>query len=169
MSIVERIYAHNRIPGADKLFVSVQRLEFGLKRANLRHGNRADASWQKLGRKLGPEFFDRVTRIPEVRVLVDAPPATLEVENGELVWVEQPSPRDSTELLDTVRNVRNSLFHGEKDNGIPRDRALVSAALMVIEEAFSEAQALADTDPSLGVFCRVIEGAASPPLRRRPS
>ena len=161
---MKELINHQQFPDALLLFAVVQRFEFALKRGGFRQGERAEASWTKFGDAMPKDFFARVIKLEGVRILVEAPPAKLEFDGKELFWQAQNPPRNAVELMGTIRNVRNSLFHGEKRIERDRDQDLVAAALEVIDEGCKvslDAYHQDETSP-LGTFWKVMEGYSRP-------
>lgn len=162
--VMKELISHQQFPDALLLFAVVQRFEFALKRGDFRQGNRAEASWTKFGHAMPKDFFARVTKREGVRILVEEPPDKLDFDGTEFFWLAQPAPRNAVELMDTIRNVRNSLFHGEKRFERDRDQALVAAALEVIDEGCKVSRDAYHQDETsrLGSFWKVMEGYSQP-------
>jgi len=92
---------------------------------------------------------------PDAEVLFQAPPDRLVVDGAEGVrWSGNPStPRNNVELFEAVKTVRNNLLHGDKRHDVARDASLVSAALFILNSAYTEAEQAAE----FGAFVSAME------------
>jgi hypothetical protein len=136
-------YFRNRLPrGGCDLLALFSRFEFALKTGGFRREHHAEASWPRFAELLPTDFIQRMSASPEAEVFFRAPPDRLVIDGGDGVrWSGNPSiPRINQELLETVKTVRNNLMHGDKRHDVARDASLVSAALVILNAAYAEAE-----------------------------
>lgn len=83
-------------------------------------------------------FFDHVSDIPSLAVIIREPPKRLCIVDGRLAGLDTPDVEDTYTLIGAMRTVRNNLFHGIKFTSvwgnIQRDTELVESSLVIIEE-----------------------------------
>jgi hypothetical protein len=142
-------------------FATFARFEYAMKRAGyLKHdkpGTSAEAGWDGFAAALGPAFFNECKADPELQILFTAPPQLLKVdraaEGGSTVaWKKARAVNGVASFFQVVKDIRNSLFHGEKQVHSARDGDLISAAQRVLDLSWDAA--LADQkNPTLVQFC----------------
>lgn len=126
-------------------FVIFARFEYALKRLGYIQPNKSYVSpdWGAFARDFPPTFDPH--RTPELMAattyLHEHPPHQQVYRNQTLAW--KPRKQDThltlTSLLQTIRNVRNNLFHGGKFPSGPvgdpaRNQQLLSASMIVLTE-----------------------------------
>lgn len=106
-----------------------------------RIGNRIEADWISFAESLSLETLSTlITENPDVEILTNEPPKVEIEENGHKRWVAMSSMNDMPDmknLILSIKQVRNNLFHGGKfSNGFPdggsRNEELVKAALVAL-------------------------------------
>jgi hypothetical protein len=142
-------------------FATFARFEYAMKRADyLKHdkpGTSAEAGWDGFGAALGPVFFNECKADPELQVLFTAPPQLLKVdraaEGGSTVaWKKARAVNSVGDFMTVIKDIRNRLFHGEKQVHSDRDDVLIAAAQRALDLSWDAA--LADkTNPKLAQFC----------------
>jgi hypothetical protein len=139
-----------------RFFATFARFEFALMRCRylrVNGRNLAEADWTRLPEDLGGDFFADALASGKVSTLINVPPKTLIVQNGNAEFGPDPGPvKNAAELFKAARRVRNNLFHGNKmfASDRQRDAKLMSEVLWLIEftmdrlpavrEAFDEPQ-----------------------------
>ena len=125
-----------------KFFAVFQRFEYALKKHKqfLMHkslNEKAIASWDEFGNSLGEPFFNRMKSDQRSKVLFNRPVKKQIINaSGECDFEENPvAPTKAKELFESIRTVRNNLFHGGKSVIIYRDEELIGASLFVLGEA----------------------------------
>ncbi|KIC51041.1 hypothetical protein [Tateyamaria sp. ANG-S1] len=130
---------------ASRLFKVMMRLEFALKDVGFFVPGRravAEVDWVRFANdQLGADFWQRIQRVDEVQVLLQAPPRKQIVdESGHLIWRDRGAVVSVQELIAALNGVRNNLFHGGK-SGDPdgnRNAELISAALYLVDQLLKE-------------------------------
>lgn len=117
------------------------RFEYAMKRAGyLKHdrtGATAEPGWDHFAADLGAEFYLNCLNIPELMVLIERPPRLLKVNKDRSVsWKKARAVNGVNDLLQLARDVRNSLFHGEKHVHADRDGDLINAAQSLLDHAW---------------------------------
>lgn len=124
------------------LFIVFARFEYAMKRSGFvsrgRRGN-AQADWNAFGDAVPDNLFDLIRPRNEIGVILRSPAATLMYsEDGIIEWSDPPAaPENFEQLLKQVKNIRNNLLHGNKQN-IDRDRQLVGAALYILNFTYDQ-------------------------------
>lgn len=141
------------------LFATFSRFEYGLKRAGfLKYnevGSKAEANWDQFASSLGEDFYASCKNDTKLTEFFEFPPQLLKVSSNDplkLCWMSEREISNGATLFQSVRDVRNSLFHGEKDKRVERDQRLVGFALRILDTAFSFAAS--STDERLTKFTR---------------
>jgi hypothetical protein len=127
------------------LFKLFSRFEYAMKRSKfIKKGSydSADPDWTKFARALGPDFFSRVQGKAEMRILIDEPPSQLKFkpavapDPAKAEWSARTYTTDIEGLIESVKQVRNNLFHGDKGSpdDVGRNSKLIAAAFAVLEE-----------------------------------
>jgi hypothetical protein len=129
-------------------FATFARFEYAMKRAGyLKHdkpGTSAEAGW---------DFYALCKTMPELAVLFIAPPQLLKVEKGPTVaWKKARAVNSAADFFQVIKDIRNSLFHGEKQVHADRDGQLIAAAQIALDFAWQTA-ALNVAQPKLAQFC----------------
>ena len=122
-----------------RLFKIMMRLEFALKdigyvRSSSRH---AEVDWNRYANdRLGNDFYIKISRAPEARILFESPPKRQIVDAGSLGWENVQAAGSAQELIGAMQRVRNNLFHGGKssDPDPSRNQTLYAAALFVVDQ-----------------------------------
>ena len=133
------------------------RFEYAMKRAGYlkynKPGTRAEAGWDAFSHDLGIAFFDQCKANPDLKVLFVAPPRLLKVEQGNAVsWKKARAINSVGDFFQVIKDVRNNLFHGEKQAHSDRDGELISAAQQTLDLAW-QAAVQAAANPKLVNFC----------------
>ncbi|KAB2692552.1 hypothetical protein [Brucella intermedia] len=102
---------------------------------------RASPDWNGFANTLGSPFFDELRAAPSVAIFFEAPPKLLIVSAGHATFKDVPAPVNCQQLFESVRCVRNNLFHGSKVYATPRDFRLVEASLSILEAAITSCEA----------------------------
>ena len=134
---------------AFRFFREFSLLEYALKKAGFVQaaGTRqyAKTHWHGFSERedLAKGFDERRMEHEDLRKAVDylrqAPPKYLRYQDEELQWAEAEDQDESlTQVLRSVRTVRNNLFHGDKassmgETAVGRDECLVDCSLTVVE------------------------------------
>jgi len=130
-------------PIARMFFVTFSRFEFALKRGDFLNGaigSPAHPDWDKFAQALGENFFRRMKTAPEANIFFSARAKKLVViAANEADFQSPPEIRNAQQLFEATRQVRNNLFHGEKAYVTQRDVDLMTAALFVLDSAFTTA------------------------------
>lgn len=129
----------NKVPAAAfDLFSVFARFEYALKRSGFRDTHKPFADWEALAKEFPEDFFTNALEIPEVRILVETPPKQLRANKlGGVEWSAPIAPaHDAWTLIQTVKRVRNNLFHGDKKYSRERDMQLILASLHVLNFAY---------------------------------
>jgi hypothetical protein len=131
------------MPLARMFCVTFSRFEFALKRGDFLKGeigSAAHADWDKFANALGPAFLKRMNAAPEADIFFSARPKKLMViAKDDVDFQEPPAIVSVQQLFEAIRLIRNNLFHGEKTYITQRDNDLITAALFVLDNAFSAA------------------------------
>ncbi|MER9937891.1 hypothetical protein [Mesorhizobium sp. M0088] len=127
------------------LFKLFSRFEYAMKRSDfIKQGSfdSAEPDWKAFATALGPDFFARVNGNEKMRILIDKPPSQLkfkpaappEPPNAE--WTSRTYAQDTEGLIESLKQVRNNLFHGDKGSppDVGRDSKLMGAAYAVLME-----------------------------------
>lgn len=125
---------------AFELFGMFSRFEFALKRGGFCLAAKAAPDWDAFARELSPQLLEKTKASEITRILFDDPAKKLVKRGDSVGWQHIAAPADNVGLLLQVRRIRNNLFHGEKISNSPRDRALISAALFVLDETYFAAE-----------------------------
>lgn len=149
------------IPGDQReivfhFFAAFSRFEYAMKAAGWARSGKGDAAepdWDRVVKELkrAPEE-DKARVRARAGILLTAPPRKQILRKGSLGWQEAgKSGDDLRQLIDSLKRVRNNLFHGGKytDHGVYlSDRALqlMTAAHGVLEEMLT-----------IATFCDVAE------------
>jgi len=117
-------------------------MEYAMKRSGFLRKNMAvaEADWDLFAQSLGAAFYDQVVEQAIAAQLIGVPPRRL---MANMQWSPQitiPLTNVAQLIINGVRRVRNSYFHGEKFTGGPegqwvRDVALVAEAHAVLKLA----------------------------------
>ncbi|RLK44973.1 hypothetical protein [Cupriavidus plantarum] len=103
--------------------------------------------WPLFADDLGADFFDEVVNSGHAETLIARPPNTQAIlADGTLGWKVNPPVKNTRELIDAVRKVRDNLLHGGKyrDDGYgkpamvegsERDETLLRESLNVLAMA----------------------------------
>lgn len=126
-------------------FATFARFEYAMKRScylkNPEPLQPANANWDSFADDLGTDFFQTCKVEPTLHVLFERPPRRLFVLQNCQVDFRQPRTANNfCELFLLVRDVRNSLFHGEKYVQRERDNELIIAALTLLDFAWQWAR-----------------------------
>jgi hypothetical protein len=77
----------------------------------------------------------------------------LKVEKGPTVaWKKARAVNSAADFFQVIKDIRNSLFHGEKQVHADRDGQLIAAAQIALDFAWQTA-ALNVAQPKLAQFC----------------
>lgn len=138
-------------------FATFARFEYAMKRAGyLKHdkpGTSAEAGWSGFAADLGPGFFAACQQDADLAVLLIAPPQLLKVGLGATVdWKKPRAVKDSEDVFSVIKDIRNNLFHGERQVHGDRDAQLIAAAQLALDLAWLTA-AKATANPKLAQFC----------------
>ncbi len=122
-------------------FATFARFEYALKRAGYlkyeKPGTTAEAGWDQFSADLGPDFYAQCKELGELQVLFVAPPRLLKVDgNRSVTWKKARAVNSVSDFLQVIKDVRNSLFHGEKQVHSERDNQLINAAQVVLDHAW---------------------------------
>ena len=100
--------------------------------------------WTDLHKDLGQRFFELVVQKGLAKTIISHPPHKETYPDRVLTWVPSNRPKNTTNLLDLVNNVRNNLFHGGKSGHPDDDRnaQLISESIMVLLEALAQDEEL---------------------------
>jgi len=132
------------IPHDFVVFFSVMaNFENALKQSGFVSGQknkRASPDWNSFTNHLGEVFFNDPTLRSKTNIFFEAPPRSLIVSEEGIAFKDSPPPVNCQQLFETVRCVRNNLFHGSKVSPEQRDLDLVSASLIVLEEAITSCE-----------------------------
>lgn len=130
-------------------FMLFARFEYALKAAGfLNEAGRFEEpklDWRSFANKVEAQLFHPPSsKVSEaLSYLQSRPPMRQVYENGTLLWRKRSRRTNQSEaefLLESVRTVRNNLFHGGKEMRGPlaeRDRRLVQSSLLVLAHAIS--------------------------------
>lgn len=127
------------------LFKLFSRFEYAMKRSEfIKSGsyNSADPDWKEFALALGPDFFSHVLGKPAIRILISNPPSQLKFKRAappnppEAEWATRTYTQDVQGLIESVKQVRNNLFHGDKGSpaDVGRDSQLMGAAYAALME-----------------------------------
>lgn len=138
-------------------FATFARFEYAMKQAGyLKHskpGTSAEAGWEAFSQDLGTTFFDQCKANPELEVLFVAPPRLLKVDTGNAVsWKKARAVNSVGDFFQVIKDIRNNLFHGEKQVHAERDGQLIAAAQQSLDLAW-QAAAQNGANPALVQFC----------------
>lgn len=141
-------------------FATFARFEYAMKRAGyLKHnkpGTSAEAGWDAFSLDLGAAFFDQCRANPGLQVLFVAPPRLLKVDPGGAVsWKQARTVNSASAFFQVIKDIRNSLFHGEKQVHSDRDGQLIAAAQQTLDLAW-HAAAQAAPNSRLAHFCKAF-------------
>lgn len=144
-------YKHINTKLVTDFFLVFSRFEYALKRAEFvfeskaRHDNpddsgRANPDWRRFSESIESFYdpHDSPQLAEAIDYLLSRPPQCQVVkQGGSLGWRPLEKRKNQTEvdwLLDTVKMVRNNLFHGGKHMEEPaRDNKLLKSSLIVLE------------------------------------
>jgi hypothetical protein len=129
-------------------FIVFSRFEYALKQAGYyKHDDaRAEANWEEFAKKNHDRFRPKESKLLEaMEYLRTNPPKKQWVNDGKVGFSADrlygdDKNSDLERLIDTVKGVRNNLFHGGKfPSGVVnepgRDAKLLKAAMCVLEHA----------------------------------
>lgn len=127
------------------LFKLFSRFEYAMKRSDfIKEGphHSADPDWKEFGRALGADFFSRIKGKATTRILIEKPPSQLKFkpavapDQANAEWSVRTYTPDIEGLIESVKQVRNNLFHGDKGspNDVGRNSQLIGAAHAVLIE-----------------------------------
>lgn len=137
------------------LFAVFARFEYAMKRGGFRKVDRADAAWWTFADEMPATFFEAMKKAPEAAPLFTAPPRHLVCDGPtEVDWSNAPgAPRNTLELFEYVKIVRNNLLHGDKRHDVDRDNELSRASLFVLNAAYDAVA----THPAFTAFIGKME------------
>jgi hypothetical protein len=132
------------------------RFEHALKQSGyLKHtkpGTSAEAGWDGFANDLGEDFLTLCRDLPETATLLQHPPRLLKVDRDESVsWKKPRAIVTVRDLFQVARDVRNNLFHGERQVHSDRDGELINAAQFLLDNAWDRALGLPE-NPKLVRF-----------------
>lgn len=138
-------------------FATFARFEYAMKRAGYlkyeKPGTSAEAGWDAFAKDLGAAFFDQCKSLPELEVLFVAPPRLLKVDTGAAVsWKKARAVNSAGDFFQVIKDIRNNLFHGEKQVHAERDGQLIAAGQTTLDLAW-QAAAQNAANPKLVQFC----------------
>ena len=105
------------------------------------------ASWVSFAKTLPEDFFINIAAEGIAAEILNQPPKKLVVdEDGRLRWQPSTNAVDNESLFESVRVIRNNLFHGSKHDfeKNQRDQLLVSEAHQVLQKALGYAPQVAE-------------------------
>jgi hypothetical protein len=141
---------------AREFFATFSRFEFALKRGGFLRGQVGEAAspdWNRFASALGLAFYEAMKADSRAAIFFLAPPKKLVVTGQDKTEFQSTAAiTNSQQLFDALRLIRNNLFHGEKANVDDRDRALIGAALFVLDRAFEAAAQRSDCKKMTGAF-----------------
>jgi hypothetical protein len=132
-----------------------------MKRAGyLKHdkpGTSAEAGWNSFATDLGPAFYALCQSDPELKVLIIAPPQLLKIDRAPggtstVDWKKSRAVNSVESFYAVIKDIRNNLFHGEKQVHSARDGELLAAAQRVLDMSW-ETAAADKANPKLVRFC----------------
>lgn len=124
-----------------RFFYVFSKIEYALKTQGfLQNKKDAHADWNGFAKQLDVEFLNKIKESKEAAILFSDPPKKQVNNSGHLAWEKRASPKNSQELFEAIRRVRNNLFHGGKYpfgqlEEPSRNNDLLNACLFVLEEA----------------------------------
>ena len=138
-------------------FATFARFEYALKRAGYlkyeKPGTAAEAGWDRFAADLEPDFYPQCQGLEELQILFVAPPQLLKVEmNRSVTWKKARAVNSVSDFFQVIRDVRNSLFHGEKHVHSDRDHKLINAAQTTLDLAWHAATQNSE-NKQLAKFC----------------
>lgn len=142
--MVEIDFKHAKLPKeAVKFIATFLRFEFALKEEGLgAKESKASVEWGRVAAKLGPEFYESVCKSGAAETIIRHPPKKQVCRDHRPDWERQDPPKDTQQLLEAVRRVRNNLLHGGKSgdpefdpSDLSRSQTLISEAQWVVEQA----------------------------------
>lgn len=136
-------------------FCIFSRFDYALKRSGFMIHNRdrrADISWPSADYNgfsiaLGEDFFENIKNSHDASILFNAPPLRQIICNDQPTWPPREnaaSPDNCKKLFESIKHIRNNLFHGEKcfnyrsDEAQGRDLKLIKAAIFVLLSALDK-------------------------------
>lgn len=139
--------------GYDLLAV-FSRFEYALKKGGFRRENYPDAAWTTFAEQLPEQFFQKIQQGDQAKIYFETPPDHLiATADGRVTWSGEPRvPNDAASLFQSIKTARNNLFHGDKKHDNHRDNRLMEAALVVLNEAFKEAEGNKEFDEFVGAM-----------------
>jgi hypothetical protein len=129
-----------------EFFITFSRFECALKASIFVNGNqdRVSANWDTFVASIAPTFNQAKTANLNTAVdyLIQNPPRVQSLDNGQLSWRDrnfQPNEPLLNKLSQSIRDVRNNLFHGGKFNGnyqqdVSRNFILLKNSITILNE-----------------------------------
>lgn len=141
-------------------FATFARFEYAMKHAGYlkysKPGTSAEAGWDGFSQDLGHAFYDQCKANPALQVLFVAPPRLLKVDPGDAVsWKKARAVNSAGDVFQVIKDIRNNLFHGEKQVHAERDGQLITAAQQTLDLAW-HAATQAGSNPRLVQFCEAF-------------
>jgi hypothetical protein len=128
-------------------FLVISRMEYALKAAGyVKKGRNGEPviKWKNFTQELqGKLIFDDDNTLSQAYQFLISEPPDSQKYNGSLHWKKRTQRDDQTEedfVIESVRTVRNNLFHGGKEPTAPlteRNKKLIKSALLIAAFAVS--------------------------------
>lgn len=130
----------------NEFFITFSRFEFALKNSNYVNTDNVKvmANWDTFTQSISNSFNIEKTQIlkKSVEYLLDNPAKLQIIQNGQLGWENRVFQANSpiiNKLSQTIRDIRNNLFHGGKFNGnyeqdVSRNFLLLKYSIIVLNE-----------------------------------
>lgn len=127
-------------------FITFSRFECALKASNFVTGgnDRVSANWDSFVSTIRQSFMNNRTQELKdaVEYLIQHPPRIQIIDNSQLDWrdrVFQDNEPEINRLSQSIRDIRNNLFHGGKFNGnyqqdVSRNYILLKNSIVVLNE-----------------------------------